>query len=135
VGDARQSREGALADASDRDNGGGATRGGRGGLEDDGIMDDGIMEDASRIRWGGRSDGDTTGDGGPLQVAGPGPANGFWADAEWLPCSDGKARPTQPGILPLVNGHPQRVARLRAIGNAIVPAQAAEFIRAALEVL
>lgn len=62
-----------------------------------------------------------------------GPTNGFWADAEWLPCSDGKARPTQRGIFPLAHGHLQRMARLRAIGNAIVAPLAAAFIRAYME--
>lgn len=56
-----------------------------------------------------------------------------WADLEWLPCSDGKARPTQPGLFPLAHGIPGRVGRLRAYGNAIVPQVAAEFIAAYME--
>ena len=56
-----------------------------------------------------------------------------WADLEWLPCSDGKARPTQPGLFPLAHGVPGRVGRLRAYGNAIVPQVAAEFIGAVME--
>ncbi len=56
-----------------------------------------------------------------------------WDDLEWLECSDGKARPTQPGIFPLANGVPARVGRLRAYGNAIVPQLAAEFIMAYME--
>jgi DNA (cytosine-5)-methyltransferase 1 len=28
----------------------------------------------------------------------------FWSDCVWLPCRDGKARPTQPGLFPLSNG-------------------------------
>jgi DNA (cytosine-5)-methyltransferase 1 len=63
----------------------------------------------------------------------PGPTNGFWADAEWLPCRDGKARPTQPGLFPLAHGATQRVRRLRAYGNAIVAPQAIEFITAYME--
>ena len=59
--------------------------------------------------------------------------HGFWADADWLLCTDGKARPTQPGLFPLAHGVPSRVGRLRAYGNAIVPPQAAEFIRAYME--
>jgi DNA (cytosine-5)-methyltransferase 1 len=54
----------------------------------------------------------------------------FW-DAELIPCTDGKARPVEPGTFPLAHGIPGRVGRLRAYGNAIVPQVAAEFIRAA----
>ena len=56
-----------------------------------------------------------------------------WADLEWLPCTDGKARPVEPGTFPLAHGIPGRVGRLRAYGNAIVPQVAAEFIKAATE--
>ena len=71
-----------------------------------------------------------------------------WANPIWLPCADGKARPAQCGIQPLVNGLPRgvgysgdispqiaqntaegRVMRLRGYGNAIVPQLAAEFIK------
>lgn len=78
----------------------------------------------------------TTGGGqeahGPASESGgsPGPTNGRWADAEWLHCRDGKARPTQPGTFPLAHGATARVGRLRAYGNAINAAQAEEFIRA-----
>ncbi len=54
-----------------------------------------------------------------------------WSDVEWLECSDGRCRPTQPGIRPLDHGVPSRVGQLRAYGNAIVPQVAAAFIRAA----
>jgi DNA (cytosine-5)-methyltransferase 1 len=77
---------------------------------------------------------------------------GSWSDLEWLTCSDGKARPTQPGLFPLVAGLPKglvrggdrsmardadqsaeaRVMRLRGYGNAIVPQLAAVFIMAAM---
>lgn len=56
-----------------------------------------------------------------------------WSPLEWLPCIDGKWRPTQPGIQPLAHGVPARVGKLRAAGNAIVPQVAAEFIKAAME--
>jgi DNA (cytosine-5)-methyltransferase 1 len=55
-----------------------------------------------------------------------------WNNLQWLPCTDGKQRPTQPGIFPLAHGVPARVAKLRAAGNAIVPQVAAEFIKASL---
>lgn len=61
-------------------------------------------------------------------------SDSFWANAEWLPCTDGKARPTQPGLFPLAHGVPARVGRLRAYGNAIVIPQAVEFIRAYMDV-
>jgi DNA (cytosine-5)-methyltransferase 1 len=58
-----------------------------------------------------------------------------WADVEWLPCSDGKYRPVEPGTFPLAQGVPGRVGRLRGYGNAIVPQLAAEFIKASVESL
>lgn len=58
---------------------------------------------------------------------------GFWSDFEWLPCIDGKARPTQPGLFPLAHGVPARVGRLRGYGNAIVPPLAAEFVGAYMD--
>lgn len=80
--------------------------------------------------------------------------NGFWADPVWLACSDGKARPTERGIFPLVDGlakgvvrggdpgapiHAEETAearamRLKGYGNAIVCWEAAEFIKAFLEI-
>jgi DNA (cytosine-5)-methyltransferase 1 len=56
-----------------------------------------------------------------------------WSDLVWLPCTDGKARPTQSGVHPLAHGIPGRVGRLRAYGNAIVAPLAAEFIGAFME--
>lgn len=58
---------------------------------------------------------------------------GPWGDVEWLQCSDGKIRPTQPGLFPLAHGATSRVGRLRAYGNAIVPQVAATFIRAVMD--
>jgi DNA (cytosine-5)-methyltransferase 1 len=87
-----------------------------------------------------------------------------WADPEWLPCADGKARPTLAGLLPLAHGLPRGLGRLRpwerrladvagadvaslrragrnrrgrlkGYGNAIVPQVAAVFVRAAREEL
>lgn len=56
-----------------------------------------------------------------------------WADVDWLECRDGKIRPIEPGLEPLVNGIPARVLRLRGYGNAIVPQTAARFVREHLE--
>lgn len=56
--------------------------------------------------------------------------HGFWSDADWLGCRDGKFRPVEPGTFPLANGIPARVGRLRGYGNAIVPQVASEFIKA-----
>ena len=63
----------------------------------------------------------------------PGPTNGYWADADWFFCRDGKWRPVEPGTFPLANGASARVGRLRAYGNAINAAAAEEFISAYLE--
>lgn len=76
----------------------------------------------------------------PLEV------NGFWRDADWLLCRDGKWRPVEPSTFPLVDGaaarmgrvepgvarvaSSNRVGRLRGYGNAINAQAAAAFIRA-----
>ena len=57
-----------------------------------------------------------------------GPTNGYWRDADWLFCRDGKWRPVEPGTFPLVNGAAARVGRLRAYGNAINAKAAQAFI-------
>ncbi|EPY4213170.1 DNA cytosine methyltransferase [Klebsiella quasipneumoniae] len=80
------------------------------------------------------------GDYRPLEV------NGFWRDADWLLCRDGKWRPVEPGTFPLVDGaaarlgrvepgmarvaSSNRVGRLKGYGNAINAQAAAAFIRA-----
>ncbi|EAA9058608.1 DNA cytosine methyltransferase [Salmonella enterica] len=77
---------------------------------------------------------------GPLEV------NGFWRDADWLLCRDGKWRPVEPGTFPLADGPAARLGRvqpdvermasrnrtgrLKGYGNAINAQAAAEFIRA-----
>ena len=57
-------------------------------------------------------------------------ASSFWAPCDWLPCTDGKARPVEPGSFPLAHGVQRRTSKLRAFGNAIVPQVAARFIEA-----
>ena len=80
------------------------------------------------------------GDYRPLEV------NGFWRDADWLFCRDGKWRPVEPDTFPLVDGaaarlgrvepgvarvaSSNRVGRLKGYGNAINAQAAADFIRA-----
>ncbi|ELX1420919.1 DNA cytosine methyltransferase [Escherichia coli] len=79
----------------------------------------------------------------PLEV------NGFWRDADWLLCRDGKWRPVEPGTFPLVDGaaarlgrvesgvarvaSSNRVGRLKGYGNAINAQAAAAFISAYME--
>lgn len=59
----------------------------------------------------------------------------YWSDAAWIGCADGKQRPIEPGTLPLAHGVPQRMGRLRAYGNAIVPQVASAFITSVIESL
>jgi DNA (cytosine-5)-methyltransferase 1 len=75
-------------------------------------------------------------DGGGETVVRVGPSNtGFWDDAVWLPCHDGKCRPVPPqsSLFPLADGIPNRMGILRGAGNAIVPQVGAVFIRAFLD--
>lgn len=58
---------------------------------------------------------------------------GFWADAEWIYCTDDRYRPVESGTFPLAYGITNRVGKLRAYGNAITPQVAATFIRAVIE--
>ena len=84
-----------------------------------------IVGDSEERRTSGR------GTGGSDNTTNP--RNGFWSDADWLGCRDGKFRPVDPGTFPLANGIPARVGRLRGYGNAIVPQVAAEFVVAFME--
>lgn len=64
----------------------------------------------------------------PGPASSPSRTNGFWGDAEWFDFRDGKQRPVEPGIVPMVDGPSEHVGRLRAYGNAIVAEVAAGFI-------
>ena len=116
----------------------------------------GCMADTQiKQRWGFGRDGKDDGGGdemppGRTGDAHPAATNGFWSDAEWIPCRDGKARPTKPGTFPLVagiakgmvrsgdnsapidadNSPEARVMRLRGYGNSINAEQARNFIEA-----
>lgn len=110
----------------------------------------------------GRSGGVGDSDSGELEGRSGQPARkeqptaagaGLWADRRWIPCTDGKSRCTQHGALPLAYGLPRSLGTsspredrlrldaakafykgsLKGYGNAIVPALAAEFIKAYLE--
>jgi len=96
------------------------------GFADDGGSD---MGDADESGSQGRSmrSGERAGE---RAIGASGPVNGFWRDAIWLPCRDGKARAVKPGLEPLVAGVPARVVRLRGYGNAINAEAAREFIEA-----
>ena len=122
-----------------------------------------FVAQSSEIRWRRGRDGDTSGDGGQVQVEGRSAfselanttqgrrsgvsgsgetqeqrvakcgTSGFWGAADWIDCTDGKTRPVEPSTFPLAYGSAARVGRLRAYGNAIVPQAAQAFIEAYLE--
>ncbi|EPY6937175.1 DNA cytosine methyltransferase [Klebsiella pneumoniae] len=103
----------------------------------DGANEFGRSRDAEQNRLGGE----------PVRAL---EVNGFWRDADWLVCRDGKWRPVEPGTFPLVDGaaarmgrvepgvarvaSSNRVGRLKGYGNAINAQAAAAFIRAYMEV-
>jgi DNA (cytosine-5)-methyltransferase 1 len=66
-----------------------------------------------------------------------GPTNGFWRNADWLGCRDGKWRPVEPGTFPLADGRAfrNRIPELRGAGNALNLAQSEGFVRAVMEAL
>jgi DNA (cytosine-5)-methyltransferase 1 len=65
----------------------------------------------------------------------PSPTNGFWREADWLFCRDGKWRPVEPSTFPLADGSPARVGRLRGYGNAIAAPVAQTFIESVMDIL
>ena len=70
----------------------------------------------------------------PDQFDGANATNGFWSDADWLLCRDGKWRPVEPDTFPLAHGATARVGRLRAYGNAITAQVAQGLIESYMEV-
>jgi DNA (cytosine-5)-methyltransferase 1 len=77
--------------------------------------------------------GKSTEESGMFQSEGLRSASSFWSDHIWLTGADGKSRRAQSGLPLLAHGVSNRVGRLRAYGNAIVPQVAAEVIRAFME--
>lgn len=91
----------------------------------------GVVDDAQQPRLEGHG-GDGGAEGGWPVEGGPVTEAGFWSSGEWLDCPDGKARLVEPRIPLLVNGFQHRRPILHALGNAIVPQVAAEFIKASM---
>ena len=58
-----------------------------------------------------------------------------WEDHEWVECADGKYRRVKPGVRLLAHGVSGRVARLRALGNAVVPQVVERIGRAMMAVI
>ena len=75
----------------------------------------------------------------------PCPTNGFWSNADWLFCRDGKWRPVEPESFPLVDGSAfgvgsgcpyegkSRQGMLKAYGNAVDAEATTDFLEAFLE--
>lgn len=51
--------------------------------------------------------------GGTLSDGRPGPVNGFWRNADWLLCRDGKWRPVEASPQPLADGSAESLGRVR----------------------
>ena len=130
-----------------------AMRDGRGARSCGNLVNDAPEPSQHRAR-SGQAGGRPGGSGRP--GAADDPLRGFWRDPEWLPCRDGKARPTQSWpiemadgladrlgfvrtgeaayLAPLIQAAPARAGRLRAYGNAIVAPVAEAFIRSYMDV-
>lgn len=58
-----------------------------------------------------------------------------WRNLDWIYGKDGKWRPLEPELIPLVDGIPSRMGQLRGYGNAIVPQAIAPFIKTVMEMI
>lgn len=62
----------------------------------------------------------------------------YWSNADWLYCisptDEKRWRPVEPGTFPMAHGLTNRMGRLRAYGNAIVPQVAQKFIESYMEI-
>jgi len=103
-----------------------------------GILCNSHMADTALSGWGqgvenvgGVQEGDSS--QGPSGRSAQHDSASFWSDATWLTGSDGKSLRAKPGLPLLAHGVSNRVGRLRAYGNAIVPPLAAEVIKAFME--
>ena len=77
----------------------------------------------------GANAGWVEGDNGPVSVEqlsdglddgpGTGEADGFWRDADWLFCTDGKWRPVEPGTQPLAHGLSKNLADVLSIAHLV----------------
>lgn len=83
---------------------------------------------------GARASSEPVGNGAIRNNGRTGPLDGFWGNADWLHCRDGKWRSVEPGTFPLAHGVSGRVGQLRGYGNAIVPQVAQRFIEAFMEI-
>ena len=125
-GDGSWERTDAQRSAAERDGAAGGVEYAAGcGRGQDGLHAGGGGAPGGEERVLKRGDAGQAGDASPL--------HGFWRDADWLLCRDGKWRPVEPGTFPLAHGATSRVGRLRAYGNAIVAPLAAEFIAAVMD--
>lgn len=128
---------------------GGIPRGRSAGLAHNGS--DGGLANSNGARLAGRQNvrGNNGQEFSPIErasrdVDGPNQSESFWADADWLACTDGNWRAAKPGtrvLAPRISGRmviqrpglePHTYSARGAIkgfGNAIVPPLAAEFIR------
>jgi DNA (cytosine-5)-methyltransferase 1 len=85
------------------------------------------------ISGSARTEHDSRSPGIPEAEPTAGPTNGEWRIADWLYCTDGRWRCTEPNVPVLASKFPNRAHFVRGYGNAIVPALASEVIKAYME--